>query len=66
MNQEIIDKLKRAYHQQWIPSDYKYMVLEPHTGAVIFSNDLDCDGSCYFNRRGFPRIIEKWQKSIAD
>ena len=66
ITKEVINKLKVAYYERWNPEDYGYMVLEITSGAVIFSNDLDCSGNPYFCYKSFPKIIKKWEQALKD
>lgn len=61
INPEIaINALKVAYYERWNPEDYGYMILEVTSGAIFFSNNLDCDGNMYFNHKTFLKVIKKW------
>ena len=56
---DIINRLKVSYYERWNSEDYGYMVLELSSGAIFFSNNLDCDGNAYFSYRTFPKVIAK-------
>ena len=66
IDKETINKLKVAYYEKWNPEDYGYMSLEVHTGAIVFTNDLDCDGNVYFCYKSFLKRIKKWEAAAND
>jgi len=57
----IINRLKVSYYEKWKPEEYTYMVLEPHTQEIYFSNHLACDGNPYFCYKSFLTVIAKWE-----
>jgi len=57
----VINKLKVFYYEKWEPELYGYMSLEITSGAVLFTNDIDCDGNIYFNHKTFLKTIKKWE-----
>jgi len=61
-----INKLKINYYEKWNPEQYGYMELELHTGAVVFTNNLDCDGNPYFCYKSFLRVIKKWEQELKE
>lgn len=63
---EVINRLKVAYYERWNPEDYGYMILEVTSGAVFFSNNLDCDGNIYFNHKTFIKTIKKWEEKLTN
>lgn len=62
---EVINKLKVHYYEIWEPDRHKYMVLEAISGAVYFSNDLDCDGNMYFGYKSFLKVIKRWEEKLS-
>jgi len=64
INEDTINKLKVAYYERWNPEDYGYMELEITSGAIVFTNGLDCDGNIYFGYNSFLKTIEKIQSKL--
>jgi len=58
---DVINKLKVFYYERWNPEEYGYMSLEITSGAVLLTNNIDCDGNIYFNHKTFLKVIEKWE-----
>lgn len=62
INKDIINKLKVAYYERWQPEEYGYMELEIVSGAVVFTNDIDCNGNPHFGYKSFLDTIKKWEE----
>lgn len=60
ITQDTINRLKIAFYERWNPEQYGYMMLEMRTGAILFTNDLDCNGNPHFNHKSFLSIINNW------
>lgn len=64
IERETIERLEEAYANRWDMERYGYMKLEVHTGAIVFTNDLDCDGNVYFCPKSFQRRIDVWKSTL--
>ena len=56
----IVDALKlRKRAKRWNTEDYGYICMDDD-GRVYFSNEIDCDGVRYWNKRSLDKLLKKW------
>ena len=56
-NNPILERLLKVA-EKWDTEDSKYLCLS-FSNAVYFSNELDCDGARYWNRKSFEKFMAK-------